>query len=348
MTQTPPIAAKDTAFLLVNLGSPASLARQDVKRWLGEFLMDPKVIEIPWVARKLLVSGIILPFRTSRTKEAYSAIWTDQGSPLLLNTDKLAKAMERRSGLPVAWAMRYGQPNIPGVMRRLAEQKIKKLVLVPLYPQYASSTTATVLEQAGRVNRTLDAPFEMVHLPPFYHHPSYLECLAKLIRPGWDEKSHLLFSYHGLPERAVKRAHPENKRHCSMDDQCCRTPAKAHAYCYRHQSLLTSQKVAEQLGLTPDQWQVSFQSRLGRAPWLRPYTDEVLARLPGEGIRHLTVICPSFVADNLETLEEINIRGRRLFLQAGGDNFNYIPCLNEDESWVELLSQMCLKLCSTQ
>ncbi len=333
-----------TALMLVNLGSPLSPSERDVRHWLSEFLMDPRVVDLPWLVRKILVSGVIAPFRSARTAKAYSSIWTDSGSPLLVNTRKLASRMSDHLNFPVTWAMRYGKPGMADSIRSLADQQIKRLVLVPLYPQYAASTVQTVVEEAMRCNRELDAPMELVCLPPFYRDSGYIECLVRLIREKLDEETHLLLSYHGLPESALRRACPEAANHCLASEDCCDQPSPAHNTCYRHQSMATSRKIVEALGLPSDRWQASFQSRLGRIPWLRPYTDEVLASLPARNIRRLCVVCPSFVADNLETLEEINIAGRQSFLKAGGEDFCYIACLNDDESWALHLSRMCQDL----
>lgn len=342
---TKTVAAK-VGLLLVNLGSPASPERKDVGQWLNQFLMDPKVINLPWLLRKLLVSGIIVPLRTRRIAANYSSIWTDQGSPLLINTAHLAQAIATKTKLPVVWASRYGQPNINSGLQKLAAQGVNQVLVVPLYPQYAMSTTSTALEEANRCNSNLAQPVQLLALPPFYQDDGYIDCLAASVKTQLSAEDYLLISYHGLPERHLPVAAPANKGHCLATANCCEGSAAAHATCYLHQAKVTSQKLVQRLNLPAQRWQMSFQSRLGRTPWLQPYTDQVLAALPAQGIKNLAVVCPAFVADNFETLEEINIRGREQFMTMGGENYAYVPCLNNNSQWVASLARLCLQALS--
>ncbi len=327
-------------ILLVNLGTPASPSIEDVRRYLGEFLMDPRVIDSPWPIRKLVVSAFILPFRPKTTARAYQRIWETTGSPLLRLSVALRDALAARVSMPVALAMRYGEPSISAAVVKLLSQGVDEVLLVPLYPHHADSTRTTTIEAVTETLARQGSNVRLSVLPPFYAEPDYLDALAASIRRTVPDNSQLLlFSYHGLPERHLTKADPTGG-HCLKTADCCERPSAAHATCYRHQAYTTSRAVASKLGLTDDQWRVAFQSRLGRLPWLRPYTDEVLGSLPAEGVRHLSVVCPSFVADNLETLEEIGIAGRERFLAAGGESLTLVPCLNDDPAWVDALARL--------
>jgi ferrochelatase len=329
-------------ILLVNLGTPASTSIADVRRYLGEFLMDRHVIDVPWPLRRLIVSGFILPFRPRRSARAYAAIWdaagAGTGSPLLHHSIALRDAIADRVSEPCELGMRYGAPTIREAVDRLRSRGVSRFLLVPLYPHYADSTVGTTI---GAVRHALDADEVLDVLPPFYAHPDYIRVQADVIQrhlpATWD---HLLLSYHGLPERHLTQADPTGT-HCLTREDCCQVASPAHATCYRHQVYRTSELLVARLGLDEQRCSVSFQSRLGRLPWLRPYTDETLGALPGRGVRHLVVACPAFVADNLETLEEIGIAGRETFLSAGGETFTLVPCLNDDPSWIDALISIC-------
>lgn len=329
----------ERAALLVNLGSPDSPTVPDVRRYLDQFLMDPRVVDLPWLLRRFIVSAFILPRRPKSTSEAYASIWTDEGSPLKVHTAALAEAVADELGEPVRWAMRYGTPSIEDELVALAESGVRRVRFMPLYPHWAMSTSETSQVEAQRVidERRLDLVLETS--PPFYDHPEYIAELAALTREQLDPDDHLLFSYHGLPEWHLRKSDPTGN-HCLSRPDCCQVASPAHAFCYRHQVFVTAERVAAALGLPAERWHVSFQSRLGRAKWLEPYTDKVLTELPGRGIRRLAVICPAFVADNLETLEEIGMQGRETFMAAGGERFTLIPCLNARPGWVAAVSNM--------
>ena len=329
-----------TGYLLVNLGTPASTAVSDVRAYLREFLTDPYVIDVPTPIRQLIVNAFILPFRPRRSAEAYAKIWdaagAGTGSPLLHYSRQLHEAvLSQVNGAPCEIAMRYGKPGIPDALERLLAQNVTSIRLVCLYPQHADSTRTTTIEA---VRQAVPASVEVQVIPPFFDDADYLNAQADVIKrhlpAEWD---HLLLSYHGLPERHLTQADPTGS-HCLSRPDCCEVASAAHATCYRHQARVTSQLLADRLGLTSERWSVSYQSRLGRLPWLEPYTDQVLAELPAKGVRHLAVACPAFVADNLETLEEIGIAGQETFLEAGGESFHLIPCLNDDPAWVSTLS----------
>jgi protoporphyrin/coproporphyrin ferrochelatase len=331
-------------ILLVNLGSPAAPTVPAVRRYLDEFLMDPDVIDSPWPIRRFVVSAFILPFRPKRTAEAYESIWDSagDGSPLLVYSRALQAQVADRTGLPVALAMRYGEPDIASGVAALVADGVREILLVALYPHHADSTRSTAIKAVRAALRQQGADVELRILPPFFDHPAYIEVLAAHSRQHLPAAFDLLlFSYHGLPERHIAKADPTGS-HCLQRPDCCSVPSPAHASCYRHQVLRTSELTANRLGLDAARYSVSFQSRLGRTPWLAPYTDEVLRALPAQGVRKLAVASPAFVADNLETLEEIGIQGRNTFLESGGESFDLVPCLNDDPAWADLLAGWCL------
>ena len=330
----------DFAVLVVNLGSPASTDPADVRRYLDEFLMDPYVLDVPTPLRALIVKGFILPARPAKSAEAYAQIWTEEGSPLVVISERTRAALEARMGVPVGLAMRYGQPSIErGIDDLLARcAPGTSVVVVPMYPQYAMASTTTVEEAVERVLTSRGVAHRFVD--PFYADPGYLDAVAAVMRehlPG--NVQHVLFSYHGIPKRHLRKTDPTSG-HCLRSADCCSTPSEAHATCYRYQSLETTRALAEHLGLHDGAYSYSFQSRLGGG-WLQPFTDIVLAELPKRGITRLAVVCPSFVADCLETLEEIAMRGRETFLEAGGSSFTYLPCLNDDPRWIAALARLC-------
>lgn len=326
--------------LLINLGTPASTAVKDVRRYLGEFLTDPYVIDLPLMLRQLVVRGFILPFRPRRSAAAYAKIWDaagpGTGSPLLHFSQQLQNALATELGeMPCALAMRYGEPNIKSALASLRQGGVDEVLMIALYPQHADSTRQTSIDA---VRSHLPDNVALRVLPAFYADSAYLDVQAALIQrhlpDSWD---HLLLSYHGLPERHLHKADPTGN-HCLQATNCCEVQSIAHATCYRHQVRETSKRLTTALDLPAARWSVSFQSRLGRLPWLMPYTDEVLGQLPGRGVKDLVVACPAFIADNLETLEEIGMAGREKFIKAGGRQFTLVPCLNDDADWVRVLA----------
>lgn len=325
------------AVLLVNLGSPDSTRVSDVKRYLDEFLTDERVIDKAFV-RKVIVPLIILNTRPKKSAEAYASIWTDEGSPLIVTsqhqTDKLAEKISPK----VYLAMRYGNPSIPDVVQEILKDGVTSLFVIPLYPQYAMSSYETVvvkvMEEINAHRPDLDVNF----LQPFYNDPAYLDILAASIKENLPEDTErLVFSFHGIPERHLRLSDPSHA-HCLCVEDCCNRANPAHATCYRHQCFATVKGVIERIGLSEDAYFVSFQSRLGRDPWLTPYTDATLERFAREGVRKVRVVCPAFVTDCLETLEEIAEEGKEIFMDAGGEDYGVIPCLNEDERWIQYLA----------
>lgn len=326
--------------LLVNLGSPASPQVADVRAYLDEFLMDARVLDFPAPLRRLIVSGFILPNRPRQSAHAYQSIWTAEGSPLIVYSRRLQARLQEILPAPVELAMRYGQPSIQTGLELLIARKVKRIVLVPLYPQYAMSTVETVVAAAQAASKKMGNPVELRVLPPFYNHPRYIQALVASSRPALEgDFEHLVFSYHGVPERHLRKTDPTGQ-HCLSSPACCTTPSPAHAYCYAHQARETTRLFIEAAGLRPELTSVAFQSRLGRDVWLQPATEAELRRLAAAGTRKIQVICPAFVADCLETLEEIGMRGKETFLAAGGESYQAIPCLNDHPAWVAALAEL--------
>lgn len=332
-------------ILLANLGSPDSFSVPDVKKYLSEFLMDGRVIDIPYLLRYLLVKGIIVPFRAPKSAEKYRSIWTSEGSPLICITEEITSLLEKKSNVPVYMCMRYGNPTPHKVLKKIhAEHSdIEELIVLPLYPHYAMSSFETAVEhiKAAFAEGNYNSALRIVK--PFYNHPSYLEALKESLIPYLENKyDHILFSYHGIPERHVQKTDPSGT-HCLKSSNCCTTDSVAHQFCYRHQVFETTEKIAASLGLIPGTYSVSFQSRLGKDKWLSPDTATELKRLPESGKKNILIICPAFVSDCLETLEEIMIEGKEIFMHAGGENFTYVPCMNTSDKWIEAMETLCLQ-----
>lgn len=327
------------AILLMNLGSPDSTEVKDVRRYLNEFLMDGRVIDIPLVARALLVRGIIVPFRAPKSAEAYRSIWTNEGSPLVVLTQQLRDALQQEVDEPVAIAMRYGNPSPQQAYDELMRNHpaLEEVVLVPLYPHYAMSSYETAVEYAKQRHAKGKYPFRLSIVKAFYNDPLYIEALsAKIAEELTDDYDHLLFSYHGIPARHLKKTDP-TQIHCMGMENCCNVASVAHETCYRHQVFATTKLVTEKLNIPKEKYSISFQSRLGKG-WLQPFTDVRLEEMPKEGIKKLLVVCPAFVSDCLETLEEIEERGKESFLNAGGQSYKMIPCLNTHPLWIKALT----------
>ncbi|AYN93511.1 ferrochelatase [Pseudomonas sp. LTJR-52] len=332
----------DHALLLVNLGSPASTSVPDVRRYLNQFLMDPYVVDLPWPARRLLVS-LILAKRPAASAHAYSSIWWEEGSPLVVLSRRLQDAMRAKwTHGPVELAMRYGEPSIESVLTRLAKQGVSEVTFAPLYPQFADSTVTTAVELARKVILEQRLKLKMHMLPPFYDQPEYLEALVKSTESYLQQPfDHVLMSFHGLPERHLHKSDPSGT-HCLKGADCCQNAKGAVLEsCYRAQCIRTAEGFAREAGLRPDQWSFSFQSRLGRAKWIEPYTEARLDELAAQGVKRLLVMCPAFVADCIETLEEIGMRGKEQFEEAGGQELVLVPCLNDHPAWVDALTTLC-------
>ncbi|WGD35687.1 ferrochelatase [Olleya sp. YS] len=329
--------------LLVNLGSPDSPEPKDVKKYLGEFLMDPRVIDVPFWARTLLVKGIILNTRPKQSAEAYKKIWWEEGSPLIILSEQLQDKVQEKVDYPVALAMRYGSMTIKKGLQELVDKGVEEVFLIPLYPQFAMATTETILVLAEEVRQEHFPNLNIESLPAFYNNPEYIKALSESIKKSLAGKTyeHLLFSYHGVPERHIRKSDITNS-HCKPSDKidcvCCKTPSIAHEFCYKHQCKEVTRLVAEYLNLEDNTYSTSFQSRLGFDPWLQPYTDRTIERLGKSGIKNMAIVTPAFVSDCLETLEEIAMEGEEIFHEVGGKEFTTIPCLNTDDNWVAFLA----------
>jgi len=315
-----------TGVLLVNLGTPDAPTTRAVRRYLGEFLMDPRVVEIPKMIWRLILNGIILRIRPKKVAHAYASIWMDEGSPLLVHSHAISDALRKRcqtdldGAVVVELAMRYGNPSIRDVLRRMRDHNVERLLVLPLYPQYAAATTATVFDAVAK-ELTQWRRIPELRVNTHYHdQPQYIKALAASIRDSFTrhgKPDKLVFSFHGLPERCLHAGDPY--------------------YCHCQK---TARLVAEAMQLEPDDWIVSFQSRFGREKWLQPYTDVTVRELARAGHRHVQIVSPAFAADCLETLEELAIQNKEFFLTAGGERFHYIPALNADPAHVDALFEI--------
>lgn len=325
--------------ILMNLGSPDSTEVKDVRHYLMEFLMDERVIDKPYLLRLPLVGGIIVPFRAPKSAEAYREIWTKEGSPLVVLTKALQQKVQTHLEEPVEIAMRYGNPSVETAFENLSNKVsgLEEVIAIPLYPHYAMSSYETAVEHAKKVHKKKGYTFSLKFIKPFYNEPRYIQALADNIKPFLNnEYDQLLFSYHGIPGRHIHKSDVTGN-HCLMSPGCCDVSSPAHAFCYRHQCFATTKLVTEKLGIPSSKYSISFQSRLGKG-WLEPFTDIRLEQMPKEGVKKILVLCPAFVSDCLETLEEIAMRGKETFMEAGGESFTFIPCLNTNPLWTETLA----------
>lgn len=326
-------------ILLINLGSPDSTAVSDVRRYLNEFLMDGRVIDVPWLMRRFIV-GMILINRPKESAHAYEKIWTPEGSPLIVSSRAAQRRLQERVRPPVELAMRYQNPSIESAVKNLAARKVDELLLIPLFPHYAMSSYETAVVRVQEVARQLAPQIKITVQPPYFDMPEYISALAASAKDYLDAGyDHLLFSFHGIPERQLHKSDPTHS-HCLKKENCCEGSHPAHATCYRAQCFQTVAAFVKAAKVPAGKFSVAFQSRLGKDPWLKPYTDVVLEELGKRGVKKLFVICPAFVSDCLETIEEIGIRGKETFLAAGGKEFQQIPCLNEHPQWISALEKM--------
>lgn len=325
-------------ILLVNLGSPDSTTTKDVRTYLNEFLMDERVIDIPYWKRFLIVKGIILRFRPKKSAEAYKKIWWKDGSPLVVISERFTKKLRTKSKMPIALGMRYGSMSIKKAIEELSNKGVTEILLVPLYPHFAMSSYETVVVKTEDVCKQVFPHIKLDVFPVFYNNNDYIKVMSDNINRHLSDfdYDHILFSYHGIPERHIYKS-DKTKSHCKIDGSCCHIASEAHKTCYRHQCFETTKGIAKTLNLKEGTYSNSFQSRLLKDPWLKPYTDFEFERLPKEGKTKLAVIAPAFVSDCLETLEEIAMEGKEQFIEAGGENYKYIPCLNDNDDWVNVL-----------
>lgn len=327
------------AVLITNLGSPDSTAIPDVRRYLKEFLSDDRVFDAPQPIKSYILYCKVLPFRPKKTAEAYSKIWTGEGSPLLVTSRKVQQLLQEKSDLPVELSMRYGNPSTREALERLAARGVKELFLIPLYPHYAMSSYETAVVNVRELARDVAPGMRITAQSPFFADPGYIDALCQRIEPYLEQTyDKILFSFHGIPERHLRKG-DSSKAHCTVVPDCCKTCSPAQATCYRAQCLRTVEEVVAQLGIPEEKYGMSFQSRFGREPWLKPYTDMEFVRLADDGVKRLLMVTPAFVSDCLETLEEIGIQGKEDFLAAGGESYELIPCLNEHPAWIDFLAK---------
>jgi ferrochelatase len=327
------------AVLLVNLGSPDSTSVPDVRRYLNEFLMDERVIDLPWLTRRFVV-GMILIKRPAESAHAYDKVWTKEGSPLIAISRHVQTALQKRVNVPVELAMRYQNPSIESAIKGLKAKGADDVFLIPLFPHYAMSSYETAVVRVRELAAKLAPGMKITVQPPYYDSPDYINALVASAEPFLkQEYDHLLFSYHGIPERHIKKSDTTGC-HCLTRPDCCEVPSPAQATCYRAQCFKTTAAFVAKAGVPAGKYSVSFQSRLGKDPWLKPYTDYEFLRLAQEGKKRMLVICPAFVSDCLETIEEIGMRGCTDFLNASGKEFTRIPCMNEHPQWITALENM--------
>jgi ferrochelatase len=326
--------------LLVNLGSPDSTNPKDVKKYLDEFLMDPRVIDVPYLFRALLVKGIILNTRPKKSAKAYAKIWWKEGSPLIVLSERLQGKVQTKTEIPVGLAMRYGSMSIKKGIQELVDKGVDDILVFPLYPQFAMATTETITVLADELQKEFFPNIKLTSVPAFYNNEEYIEVLSNNIKEQIKnlDYEHLLFSYHGVPERHIRKQ-DITKSHCKIDGSCCNTPSKAHEFCYRHQCFEVTKLVAKKLNFKEGTYSTSFQSRLGTDQWLLPYTDRTIEKFGLNGMKKMAVVTPAFVSDCLETLEEIAMEGKELFEEVGGEEFTTLACLNEDDEWAGTVSK---------
>jgi len=335
------------AILLVNLGSPDSPSVPDVRRYLNEFLMDGRVIDVTWPVRRFIV-GMILINRPKEASHAYQSVWTPEGSPLVVTSRHVREKLQARIGVPVELAMRYQNPSIESAVKNLVAKGITETLLIPMFPHYAMSSYETAVVRVQEMVKKLAPQMRLEVQPPYGDAPDYIAALVasaeEYLKQDYD---HLLFSFHGIPERHLRKSDPTGQ-HCLTVKDCCHTPSAAHPFCYRHQCYRTAEEFAKAAKLPAGKWSISFQSRLGKDPWLKPYTDFELERFGREGVKKLVVLSPAFVSDCLETIEELGLRGKESFCSAGGEKFSLVPCMNEHPAWLAALENMARRFLQTK
>ena len=331
---------KNVGVLLINLGSPKELSKKSVRQYLRVFLSDDNVVDLPKFLQQFILRLFILPFRPKNTLEAYEKIWTKEGSPLIISTESIANKLTKKTGWNVEYAMRYEEPSIEKALHKFKKNEINKIYVISLYPHNAMATTVTTELETRNVAMNISNDFELIFTKPFFDNEEYINAMVNSIRPYVENKSYdkIIFSYHGIPKRQAKKT-DETGEHCFSTSNCCEIENDGSKDCYRSHTRIASDLTAKKLGLKDDQWEIAYQSRIGPG-WLTPFTDKRLAKLPEEGKDNIAILCPSFISDCLETLEEIDIRGRETFLKAGGKNMTYIPCLNDSEDTINLLENL--------
>lgn len=327
-------------ILLVNLGSPDSPSVPDVKKYLAEFLMDERVIDVPYWLRSFIVKGIILNFRPKKSAHAYNTIWTEEGSPLIVISQKVRDKVRDKVSVPVTLGMRYGNPSIESAIDELmSHEGMEEIYLIPLYPHYAMSSYETVVVKAEEVIKEKYPKLRLKVKEAFFDQEEYILTLAETMKESLMgvDYDHVLFSYHGLPVRHLRKTDP-TKAHCAKVENCCQSDSEAHKTCYKHQVIRTTELIADYFNIPLAKYSFAFQSRLGSDKWIEPYTEPEVERLARSGVKNLLVVCPAFVSDCLETIEEIGMGVKETFIENGGENFTLIPCMNDHDAWINTLA----------
>lgn len=328
--------------LLVNLGTPDAPTRSAVYRYLKQFLLDPRVIDYPWLPRNLLVRGIIVPFRSGNSAKLYQQLWTTEGSPLMIYGERLAEGVKEILGenYEVELAMRYQNPPIESAIDRLLKKQVSEIIVLALFPQYASATTGSVHEEVMRILRKYQTIPNVKMINSFYDNKAMIQIFADNAQKfDLDSYDHFIFSYHGLPQRQLYKG-DISKQHCLKKENCCQSISKVNQFCYSAQCHATTKAIVGQLGLNPEQYTTSFQSRLGREEWTKPYTSDVLEQQAQKGVKRILVFSPAFVADCLETIIEIGVEYQEEFEEMGGEKIDLVPSLNDDPKWIQTVANL--------
>lgn len=332
--------------LLVNLGTPDSTATGDVRKYLREFLMDGRVIDFPFIPRWMLVNLIIAPFRAPKSAAEYRKVWEERGSPLMFHTvdlrDKVAEKLDKDKYV-VEMAMRYQSPSIEEGLNKLNKANVRKIIVISLFPQYASATNGSVVDKVMEIARTWQIIPNISFVNNFVDHPLFLEAWAELGREWMAKQEYdkYLFSYHGLPARQIKKGSVDN--YCQLSDKCCGNYTKKNQFCYRGQCFYTTRLIAEKLGIPMEKTITCFQSRLGKDTWIQPYTEDVIEELAKDGIKKVLVFSPAFVADCLETTVEVGQEYKEEFIELGGEQWDLVPSLNSNDTWVECVKELVVE-----
>ena len=328
--------------LMVNLGTPDSPTRGAVYRYLKEFLLDPRVIDYPWLARNLLVRGIIAPFRSGSSSKLYKMLWTEEGSPLKVYGERVAQGVQEHLGEEyiVELAMRYQSPSIESAIRNLLRMQVSEIIVFPMFPQYASATTGSIHEEVMRILAKQETIPNVKMVNSYFDYPPMIEIFADNARQfDLDSFDHILFSYHGLPQRQLRKGDPTGN-HCQKKENCCQSLCLANQFCYSAQCHATTRAIAGALKLKPEQYTTSFQSRLGPEAWAQPYTIKTIEEQAEKGAKRLLVFSPAFVADCLETIVEIGTEYQEEFEGMGGEEVGLVPSLNDDPRWIKAVAEL--------
>ena len=332
--------------LLVNLGTPDDPGRGAVYRYLKQFLLDPRVIDYPWLARNLLVRGIIAPFRSGSSSKLYKMLWTEEGSPLKVYGERVAEGVQEILGeeYVVELAMRYQNPSIESAIKNLLRMQVSEIIVFPMFPQYASATTGSIHEEVMRILARQETIPNVKIINSYYDYEPVIDIFADNARRfDLDSFDHIIFSYHGLPQRQLRKGDPTGS-HCLKKENCCQSIGLANQFCYSAQCHATTRAIAEKLGLSPERYTTSFQSRLGPEAWAQPYTIKTIEGLAEKGAKRLLVFSPAFVADCLETIIEIGTEYQEEFEEMGGEKVDLVPSLNDDPRWIKAVAEMLEEL----